>query len=81
MESDFGRRNASIRAETTCVLGEMVKTDYQIIIFPEKRNEKYQYMNFLYEKYFFSRVNAHSFEKNFFHLFTLTTYSRKDKAK
>ena len=76
LDFEINKRNATIRAEEETVLAYLERNDYLSIISPKYKMEKIKEMEFIYEKFFFSGINLHIFEKNFFHLFSPREYFR-----
>ena len=75
LDSDFNRRNATIRAEEDTFLGWMQSSDYINVISPKRKVEKMREMYFLYSNYFFKNIGERVFEKNYFHLFSSHRYN------
>lgn len=76
LDSDMNKRNATIRAEENTILAFMKSADYINIFAPRRKMEKMREINFLYNNYFFRKINQRSFEKNYFHLFSPHEYDR-----
>lgn len=76
LDFEFNKRNATIRAEEETVLAYLKRSDYLSIISPKHKLEKLKEMEFIYENFFFTSINSHIFEKNFFHLFSPREYYR-----
>ena len=76
LDSEFNKRNATIRIEQDAVLGFLSSDDYGNIIAPQNQNEKRKEINFLYDNFFFQKIYINNFEKNYFHLFSLHEYNR-----
>ena len=76
LDSEFNKRNATIRAEEDTYLGWLRSTDYLNIIAPKRRYEKMKEIAFLFNSFFFNNINPHTFERNYFHLFYLREYQR-----
>ena len=76
LDLDFKKRNATIRAEENTVLGWLKSTDYVSMIAPKRRLEKLKEVASVYNNFFFKQISMHLFEKNYFHFFALSKYSR-----
>jgi len=76
LDFEINKRNATIRAEEETVVAYLKRNDYLSIISPKHKQEKLKEMEFIYENFFFTSINSHIFEKNFFHLFSPREYYR-----
>jgi CRP-like cAMP-binding protein len=76
LDFEINKRNATIRAEEETVLAYLKRNDYLSIISPKHKQEILKEMEFIYENFFFTSINSHIFEKNFFHLFSPREYYR-----
>ena len=76
IDFENNKRNATIRAEDFTILAYLNREDYLNIISPKHKMEKLKEIEFIYEKFFFSDINSHLFEKNYFHLFSPREYYR-----
>ena len=76
IDFENNKRNATIRAEDFTILAYLNREDYLNIISPKHKIEKLKEIEFIYEKFFFSDINSHLFEKNYFHLFSPREYYR-----
>ena len=76
LDSDFNKRNATVRAEEDTFFGWLRSVDYINMIAPKRRFEKMKEIAYLYDNFFFKNINPHIFEKKYFHLFSPRIYKK-----
>ena len=71
-------RNATIKTEEDCYFGYVDLNLYNINFFNEKKNIFDKKIDFLYNYFFFEKINKKKFEKKFFNWFISETYTNND---
>ena len=78
IDSENKRRNASIRAETDCIVASLSLELYSNLLLDENKKILIRQINFIHNNYFFNNISPKIFEAKFFTMFKLINFSKEN---